>query len=255
MAFDSLNKDIPPISGAIGITRLKVYTSKGPDGLPGGCPHMHFACTETYAVVAGKGAVQTLGYGGFQEVSLELGQLVWFTPGIIHRLINGDGELEILVIMQNAGLPEAGDHVLSFPPEVLANNEEYFRRASLATAEGHVYAAGEEAAFSRRDLAVEGFNDLRERVELQGPSAMDGFYRRGLELIQSKLAHWRQVWKQSAWTTVKETESYFKAIELGERQHLHRGRVYSLQANCETPRFGFCGWLSPYDLEGTVCGP
>ena len=51
---------------------------------------------------------------------LEPGAFVWFTPGTIHRLVNG-GDLEILVLMQNAGLPEAGDMVITFPPDVLAD--------------------------------------------------------------------------------------------------------------------------------------
>ena len=45
---------IPSIPGAIGLTHLKVYTSEGPDGLRGGCPHMHFTCTEGYVVLSGK---------------------------------------------------------------------------------------------------------------------------------------------------------------------------------------------------------
>jgi mannose-6-phosphate isomerase-like protein (cupin superfamily) len=99
----------PPLPGAVGVTHLRVYDTQAPDRLVGGSPHLHFACTEAYIVVAGRGAVQTLGAGGFAELPLEPGRLLWFTPGLIHRLINLDGQLEILVLMQNAGLPEAGE--------------------------------------------------------------------------------------------------------------------------------------------------
>ena len=40
-------------------------------------------------------------------------------------LPGGDGDPDILLVMQNAGLPEAGDAVLTFPPEVLADPEAY----------------------------------------------------------------------------------------------------------------------------------
>ena len=41
------------LPGGIGVSHLKVYDD-------GGTPHLHTACTEAYAVVAGTGAVQTL---------------------------------------------------------------------------------------------------------------------------------------------------------------------------------------------------
>src|SRR3712207_4154224 len=170
---------LPALPGAIGVTHLKVYDTPAPDGLLGGSPHLHFACTEAYMVLAGCGAVQTLGAGGFNELPLEAGRLVWFTPGLIHRLINLDGRLEILVLMQNAGLPEAGDFVLNFAPEILADERLYLDAASLAPS-GHVYTSSQDAARSRRDLAVEGFAALRERFEDQGAPALAAFYRAAL---------------------------------------------------------------------------
>ncbi len=63
-------------------------------------------------MTGGRGAVQTLTAAGFQETPLSPGALVWFTPGTIHRLVN-DGDLTLHVLMQNCGLPEAGDAVLT----------------------------------------------------------------------------------------------------------------------------------------------
>jgi len=111
MTVDQLPAALP---GGISLTHLKVYNTEGPDGLRGGSPHLHFACSEAYLVVAGEGAVQTLCQSGFREVPLKPGCLVWFTPGLIHRLINYDGNLEIYVVMENAGLPEQGDSLLTF---------------------------------------------------------------------------------------------------------------------------------------------
>ena len=89
---------------------------------------------------------------GYEEVPLEPGAFVWFTPGTIHRLVNG-GDLEILVLMQNAGLPEAGDMVITFPPEVLASAESYAAAATLPEDERTSFGTG-DAARARRDLAV-----------------------------------------------------------------------------------------------------
>ena len=87
---------------------------------------------------------------------LRAGSLVWFTPGLIHRLINQDCQLEIFAVMENAGLPEHGDSVLTFPSEHLADEDRYLHFASLERA-GSAFSDTREAAERRRDLAVEGF--------------------------------------------------------------------------------------------------
>src|SRR5262245_55872195 len=113
--------------GGVGVSGLRVYDWATADGLCGGSPHLHLACPEAYVVVAGEGAVQTLTWDGYAETPLRPGAVVWFTPGTIHRLVNGDGRLHIVVIMQNSGLPEAGDAVFTFPPAVLDDPEQYDR--------------------------------------------------------------------------------------------------------------------------------
>jgi hypothetical protein len=98
---------------------------------------------------------------------------VWFTPGTVHRLVN-DGGLDLLVVMSNAGLPEAGDAVLTFPADVLADSDAYARAAALpAGVDEHTLTA---AARTRRDLAIEGFLLLRDRVQERGPGALRDLY-------------------------------------------------------------------------------
>ncbi len=46
---------VPSLPGAIGVTHLRVYDSVAPDGLRGGTPHLHTACTEAYWVVPRRG--------------------------------------------------------------------------------------------------------------------------------------------------------------------------------------------------------
>src|SRR5262249_21319795 len=150
--------------GATGVTVLDVYDWPAPDGLQGGSAHVHLASTEGYVVLAGEGRLQTLGARGYAETPLRPGECLWFTPGTIHRLVN-DGGLRLLIVMQNAGLPEHGAAVLPFPPDVLADPAAYARAASLTS--GDSPAADEDiaaAARRRASLAVEGYLALRARV-------------------------------------------------------------------------------------------
>jgi hypothetical protein len=242
---------VPPLPGAVGVTHLKVYDTQAPDGLVGGSPHLHFACTESYMVLAGRGAVQTLGADGFKELPLDAGRLAWFTPGLIHRLINLDGQLEILVLMQNAGLPEAGDFVLTFPPDVLGDEHAYLDAASLAPS-GHVYTRSAEAARRRRDLAVDGFIMLRERFEERGRAALEEFYRAAVRLVQPKLDAWRAVWEGGPLAVAHRTGDPLEALRRGQIEHLLEGAIYDLSAPGEQRRLGVCGTLGVYQPEGLL---
>ncbi len=62
------------LPGGIGISKLTVYDVEAPDGLVGGTPHVHLACSEGYYVVAGTGAVQTLNTKGYTETPLQAGE-------------------------------------------------------------------------------------------------------------------------------------------------------------------------------------
>ena len=108
----------PGFPGGTAVSHLTVYDWPTPDGLAGGSPHLHTASGEGYVVVGGRGRLQTLSAAGAGEHPLAAGTVLWFTPGTVHRLVN-DGGLEIVVVMQNAGLPEAGDAVFTFPADML----------------------------------------------------------------------------------------------------------------------------------------
>ncbi|MEU1305888.1 cupin domain-containing protein, partial [Streptomyces shenzhenensis] len=137
---------------AVGVSRLRVYDWPTLDGRPGGgTPHLHLTCSEGYVVTAGRGAVQTLTTSGYQETPLEPGTVAWFTPGTIHRLIN-DGGLEITVVMQNSGLPEAGDAVLTLPQDLLTDTGTYADAVRIPADAPEAEQA--EVARARRDLAT-----------------------------------------------------------------------------------------------------
>jgi mannose-6-phosphate isomerase-like protein (cupin superfamily) len=234
----------PSFPGAVGVSHLRVYDTPGPDGLVGGSPHLHTACTEAYAVIGGTGAVQTLSGSGFDEVPLEPGAFVWFTPGTVHRLVNG-GDLEILVLMGNAGLPEAGDLVLSFPDEVLADPCAYATAAELAGRERTTAGTGDDAR-ARRDLAVEGFLALRSAVDRSGPGALAPFHRRAAALVQARVDAWRRVWEAGPVATSTRTGEHLDALAAGDPSHLAASSVHLLPPPAAERRMGCCGTLGTF---------
>jgi mannose-6-phosphate isomerase-like protein (cupin superfamily) len=242
----------PLLPGAIGLTHLRVYQAPAPDGRCGGSPHVHLACSEAYLVVAGRGAVQTLDAGGPAEIALEPGRLVWFTPGVIHRLTNLDGELEIVIPMQNAGLPEAGDAVLTMPQSVLADDRAYQRAAAASTpATPEQSDAALAAAHARRDMAVDGYVELLTRFEQQGPAALRVFLVRAAQLIAPQLPVWRRIWEQGPLAEARHTGRGLDALGRGDVEHLMAGRVSQLEPVAPR-RLGMCGTLGTYQLEGRV---
>jgi len=240
---------VPPLPAAIGATHLLVYDTTTPDGLVGGSPHVHFVCTELYLVVAGHGRVQTLTHAGFAETALAPGMAVWFTPGTIHRLINDDGRLEIQIVMQNAGLPEAGDFVLTVPRAVLRDPAAYADAASLSP-RGEVFTSSHAAALRRRDLAVTGFAELRAACERDGPAALEAFFAAALPLIQPKLDQWRAVWRAGPLAATQATGEQLDALRQGTLDHLRAGAVMVLPTPGPARRLGVCGTLGPYLPEG-----
>ena len=236
--------DRPPFPGAIAASHLRVYDTAAPDGLAGGTPHLHTACTEAYWVVAGTGAVQTLATTGYEEVPLEPGAFVWFTPGTIHRLINRGG-LEILVLMQNAGLPEAGDMVITFPVEVLRSAESYAAAAILPEGERTSIGTG-DAARARRDLAVPTFNELRHATESGDPAPLRAFHAAAARLVQPHVAEWTTRWRHGPLREVERTGDLLRALAESDPDHLGDASVHHLPAPAAERRMGCCGTLGTY---------
>lgn len=234
--------------GGTGVTMLDVYSWPCPDGLPGGSAHIHFASTEGYVVIAGSGRLQTLGAGGYAEVPLRPGDCLWFTPGTVHRLVNDDGQLRILVVMQNAGLPEAGDAVLTFPPEVLADPERYAAAALLPPA-GAGEAALAAAARRRRDLAIEGYLALREQVTAHGPGALEGFLAAAARLVSHRVPEWRQHWQEQAAAVAGLTGQHLAGLAAGQAAHLRAGTVQRIPHPAGPRGFGMCGRLTAYPVS------
>ncbi len=228
------------------VSHLAVYDWSSPDGLRGGSAHVHLACTEGYIVVGGRGRLQTLGPDGYAETPLTPLTVAWFSPGVVHRLVN-EADLQIVVVMQNSGLPEAGDCVLTFPPDRLDDPETYRREMSLADAE-RVYASNGEAAEHRKNLAVEGFLALRDRFETEGPSALEEFYAAATALTRSKVPAWWDTWEAGPLAAANRTGEQLAALDRGEHRHLHQGRLTVVEPP-STRKYGMCGNLATYEAS------
>ncbi|MFE0179960.1 cupin domain-containing protein [Streptomyces olivaceus] len=229
--------------GAVGVSRLTVYDWPTVEGLPGGgTPHLHLTCTEGYVVTAGRGAVQTLTTSGFEETPLEPGTVAWFTPGTIHRLVN-DGGLEITVVMQNSGLPEAGDAVLTLPQERLTDPDTY---ADAVRIPADVPEAEQvEVARARRDLATRRFLELREATEDGDPEPLAAFQRAAAELVRPRLDAWEQRWRDGAHAAAETTRAQLDALRAKDDGHLAEARVSATGPGARG-RFGMCGRLDVY---------
>ena len=229
------------LPGGIGISHVRVYDGPTIDGCAGGTPHLHLACAEAYLVVRGQGLVQTLSFSGYQEHDLRPGELVWFTPDVIHRLVNLDGKLELFVLMQNAGLPEAGDLTITFPSEVLESPESYAAAAD-------VLDGGDPLArvAQRRDLAVGGFLHLKERVLAGDYAPLTRFRQQAEARVSGLLPAWRERVEQGPLAQVNDTLRRLDELGAPGSSEPGAGSVRRLPAPGEQRGYGCCGLLGTY---------
>lgn len=224
---------LAPFPGATRLTLLEVYVWETPDGLRGGSAHVHLASTEGYYVLSGAGRLQTLSGDGYAELPLRPGDCLWFTPGTIHRLVNDSGDLRILVVMQNAGLPEHGDAVLTFPPEILADAGCYAAAARADSA---------PAARRRRDLSLEGYLRLRSG----GEQALAEFHAAAARLTGGRVEDWRERWRDGALATAEGTGRQLDALASGVADYLASGGVQRISRPDGPKAYGMCGRLTTY---------
>ncbi|NEE01489.1 cupin domain-containing protein [Phytoactinopolyspora halotolerans] len=234
----------PAFPGGTSVSRLSVYRDACADGLAGGTPHLHTASTEGYVVTGGRGALQTIDMSGFREIELAAGSTVWFTPGTIHRAVNHD-DLEAVVVMQNAGLPEAGDAVMTFPPEVVEDPARYREAATLPSdvSDDEVAAAMRR----RRDLAVEGFRRIRQAIDGGDSGPLQRLYAAAAALVRPAVPGWRKIWDGTVAHTTQVTSEVLDALERGEAGHLHDAVVLE-SPQSTTRRWGMCGRLHTHDV-------
>jgi mannose-6-phosphate isomerase-like protein (cupin superfamily) len=219
--------------GGTSVSRLAVYGE-------GGTPHLHTVSTEAYVVTGGTGTLLTLDTNGLHETPLAAGSTVWFTPGTIHRAIN-HGDLQVLVIMSNAGLPEAGDAVMTFPAEIVADPARYRAAAHLDGDPGL-------AVRHRCDLALEGFQQLVDAAEAGDPEPLAEFYAAAAALVRPSVAGWRDLWSTTVESATRQTAEILDALREGDGRHLSASAVLSSPPS-DPPRWGMCGQLGAHDVH------
>lgn len=227
------------LPGGVAVSRLRVYDWEAPDGLRGGSPHLHTASTEGYVVLGGSGEVETLGSRGIERAPLSPGTIAWFTPGTVHRLINSDGELDILTLMSNAGLPEAGDAILTFPMEILRDPERYREHAaSPGRADG-------ETARARRDLALSGFAELRGRAEHDLDGTLRDLHSAAAALVADRVEAWRRIVAAGPAAQVHATLHQLASLAAGRPGELPAAGIRVVHADAGQ-RWGMCGRLTTW---------
>jgi len=222
----------------IGLTRLTVYDQRpAPDGFQSGTPHMHAVTDEGYYVISGAGKVELhdVRYG-FRTIELSPGRYVQFPPLTLHRLINTD-HLVILVVMGNAGLAEHGDARIYYGKDVDANPGEYDRLTGLAKAEGL------EGALKRRDEAVRAYTPFVELWKFDKVAyyrELERFVGLSLDKAAALKSDWASVVEEGPGAWANRYRHRIKYLPYN-RDEMFPG--FSFPA--AEPTLGMCGLLQP----------
>jgi mannose-6-phosphate isomerase-like protein (cupin superfamily) len=235
-----------PFPGAVALTKLGVYDWEASDGVCGGSPHMHTASTEAYLVLAGTGRVETVTSSRYESHDLAPNDLLWFSPGTIHRIVN-TGDLDVLAIMQNGGLPEAGDAVLTFEADIVADPERYARTAALDGGPGPASEALAHAARTRRDAALAGYQRLKDAALAGDFDAVDQFQRDAVRLVRSRVPEWQDLWNKRIAPEAARTEQWLADLAEGRFSHFKEAAVSRTAPASPQQIFGMCGMLQKWD--------
>ena len=231
--------------GANLTTRLKVYDTAGPDGQLGGTPHMHLCCTEMYFVSGGSGFVEVIDPTGFSIIELPLHAAYIFSPGTIHRLINPRKDLELFIMMQNSGLPERGDNVVTFTNEFLESPDKYAAAMKVQSVED---------GYRRRDHGVTGFLELKKAFkqgDREGRAALDHFYELAGKRTANRQPEWRQVVTEGALAEAQRSLAILDELAQGNTDYL-AGTQQHLVLPKAFSTVGFCGHLNRYFDPATL---
>jgi hypothetical protein len=194
-------------------------------------------------VTGGSGEVHTLSMAGAAEHHLAAGSVVWFSPGTVHRLVNSD-RLTLTVIMSNAGLPEAGDAVLTFPRSILSDPERYQRHAVLPRDQDESVVAA--AARRRRDLALEGYAELHAAVLREGPDALTEFHGAAAVLVRPHVERWKKIWVDTVRRQADATEQALGDLANGSAAPM-AGAAVATGRQRSAEGYGMCGRLTTWE--------
>jgi mannose-6-phosphate isomerase-like protein (cupin superfamily) len=218
--------------------KVKVYDTPSPDGQISGTPHVHLLCKEMYFVLQGSGSVEVIDKNGFSTIELVPHSTLIFSPGTIHRLINPNRNLELLVIEQS-GLPEYGDNIVCFRSEWLESDSRFAEAMRVKSLED---------AYLRRARGVEGFLQLKAAFSeslVVGQEALGRFYQLGLQRTSHLHLKWKNAIADGALAEAQNALGKLISLDSGDINHLFESQQYLIQAT-EYSKLGCCGHLIPY---------
>jgi hypothetical protein len=189
--------------------------------------------------------VETIRRSGYESYDLAPNDLLWFSPGTIHRLVNEDN-LEILAIMQNGGLPEAGDAVLTFEADILASPDRYAQSASLPS--GPPSESLQKAARRRRDAAVAGYQHIKEAALAGRHDVVEQFHRDAVRLVQSRVPSWQALWDETIAPESARTGTWLADLAEGRFSHFAEATVVRSDPAGPDRILGMCGRLQKWDM-------
>ena len=109
--------------------------------------------------------------------------------------------------------------------------------------------AVQAAALARRDLAMQGYLELRDAVVSEGPSALAALHARAARLVQPRVAEWRATWETTVAAEVERTRRQLDALSDGLPGALGAASVARATPVGGDPAFGMCGRLTTWDWE------
>ncbi|HEY4329559.1 MAG TPA: hypothetical protein VGN88_07475 [Phycisphaerae bacterium] len=230
------------LPGGVGLTHLKVYDTPGPDGVVSGGTHVHLVCAEIYFVLKGSGQIEVLSMEGVETQEVIPYKAMFFRPGTFHRVLNPNRDMEILAIMQNGGLPERGDFVMSFPAAILSNPAAY--QAALR-------APTITDALRRRDLSLQGYLEIKAAFGLSlqdGQKALREFYHMARKLIAPKVDGFEWVLKVGAQAEGKMSLDACDFLRSGRIDYLEHSK-HAVLSPSEPAKPGMSGELRSYALD------
>ena len=127
---------------------------------------------------------------------------------------------------------------MTFPPDHLSP-ETYPKASSLLDADG---TPSPERARVRRDLAVEGFTELKRQWRRGNHSAYEDFCAAAVRLVQPRLDSWEKTVTDGALAAAHTALRQISALKRDDFNHLFEAQVSRI-ARPSRQTLGMCGFL------------
>jgi hypothetical protein len=132
---------------------------------------------------------------------------------------------------------------MTFPAAIVADPAAYAKASSL----GDSYGRSERAA-ARRDLAVAGFETLRDALLAGDRGPLEAFRAAAGALVRDRAAAWGRLVRERPLAQAERSLALTEAVARGDIAHLAEARVQQAMPSTGERGFGMCGRLRTYDV-------